>query len=335
MAEERSETRDSCYFPGCRKDANCNCEMCLDSISATLDLLPASIQRSTLTKLSAPKTVERTPVSFNSSVMSTPESGTSKTSLSPAVRSTARVSLEQKMKKRKRVWRFGLYFWRLVVGVGLIFAAEFGFSWGVSRVLRPELSWDIVRSVGERSWVVKDLNEKVGFLQNQLQGFVGGEVSNCSYIDSTWEVSQDGLLLNSRCTLYKSVTEEVTIWGWPLQTAGLLATGLSSRSFTILSGRVTEWPDGRIRNLLRKANSSWTHKKWSASVVQLDPNTLVLEYRRSSILESSRLFSAALEFLRFWMCRMVERMKQEFWVLSVFEIKYSDFTAKESDRIPT
>lgn len=94
------------------------------------------------------------------------------------------------MKKRKRVWRFGLYFWRLVVGVGLIFAVEFGFSWGVSRVLRPELSWDIVRSVGERSWVVKDLNEKVGFLQNELQGFVGGEVSNCSDIDSTWEVSQ-------------------------------------------------------------------------------------------------------------------------------------------------
>ena len=51
---------------------------------------------------------------------------------------------------------------------------------------------------------------------------------------------QDGLLLNSRCTLYKSAMEEVFIWGWPLQTAGLLTTGFSSRSFTILSGRVTE-----------------------------------------------------------------------------------------------
>jgi hypothetical protein len=51
---------------------------------------------------------------------------------------------------------------------------------------------------------------------------------------------QDGLLLNSRCVLYKSAMEEVSIWGWPLQTAGLLKTEFSSRSFTVLSGRVTE-----------------------------------------------------------------------------------------------
>ena len=48
------------------------------------------------------------------------------------------------------------------------------------------------------------------------------------------------MLLNSHCILYKSAMEEVRIWGWPLQTAGLLTTGFSSRSFTILSGRVTE-----------------------------------------------------------------------------------------------
>lgn len=46
--------------------------------------------------------------------------------------------------------------------------------------------------------------------------------------------------MNSRCVLYKSATEEVSVWGWPLQTAGLLTTGFSSRSFSILSGRVTE-----------------------------------------------------------------------------------------------
>ena len=76
------------------------------------------------------------------------------------------------------------------MSVVLIFAAEFGFPWGVSRVLRPELSWDIVRSVGERSWVVQDLDRNMGFLQKELQGFVGGKVSNCSYVNSTWEVSQ-------------------------------------------------------------------------------------------------------------------------------------------------
>lgn len=48
------------------------------------------------------------------------------------------------------------------------------------------------------------------------------------------------MLLSSKCTMYKSATEAVSIWGWPLQTAGLLRTGFSQRSFTILSGRVTE-----------------------------------------------------------------------------------------------
>ena len=38
------------------------------------------------------------------------------------------------------------------MSVGLIFSAEFRFpgGGGVSKVLRPELSWDIVRSVGGR-----------------------------------------------------------------------------------------------------------------------------------------------------------------------------------------
>lgn len=40
--------------------------------------------------------------------------------------------------------------------------------------------------------------------------------------------------------MYKSSIEEVTIWGWPLQTAGMLTTRLSFRTLTILSGRVTE-----------------------------------------------------------------------------------------------
>lgn len=47
-------------------------------------------------------------------------------------------------------------------------------------------------------------------------------------------------MLNSKCVLYKSVIEEVSIWGWPLQTAGLFSTGFSSSSITVLSGRVSE-----------------------------------------------------------------------------------------------
>ena len=56
-----------------------------------------------------------------------------------AVRSTARLNLEQNIKKRRRAWRLGLYFRRLIVIVGLIFSTKFGFPWVVSRVLRLEL----------------------------------------------------------------------------------------------------------------------------------------------------------------------------------------------------
>ena len=76
MEDERSETQDSCYYPRCRKDANCNCEICLASINATLDLMPVSVHKTILTKLSSSRAqnndVERTPISFNALILSTP-----------------------------------------------------------------------------------------------------------------------------------------------------------------------------------------------------------------------------------------------------------------------
>ncbi|KAL5782636.1 hypothetical protein ACOSP7_007665 [Xanthoceras sorbifolium] len=341
MEENQSEGRDSCYYPGCRKDANCNCEICLASINATLDLMPFS----SLTKLSASRpnnnNVERTPISFDPSVVSTPRSSSCQMKMmveSPALKSTARLTVkEEVVEKRKRdrgsgFW--GVYF-KLVLVLSFFLAVEFGFSLVVSGVLRPELSPQIVRSVGERSWMVQDLSRRLRFLQNELKSIVDGRVSNCSYSDSKWEISQDGLLLNSRCVLYKSTTEEVSIWGWPLQTAGLLTAGFSSRSFTILSGRVTEWSNGKIGFSIRKANNSWVHKKWGASVMQLDPNTWILEYRLSSILDNSRLLSAALELLNYRISRLVRTMNGDLWQFSAFQEQYKRFMAKEPIKIPT
>jgi len=73
----------------------------------------------------------------------------------------------------------------------LLFRVETGFSWGVYRVLRPVFSSDMVRSIGERSWAVQDLNRRLRFLQSELKGFVAnGKVSNCSFMDSIWEINQ-------------------------------------------------------------------------------------------------------------------------------------------------
>jgi hypothetical protein len=47
MEDKRSKIQGICYYPKCRKDANCNCEICLASINATLDLMPNSLTVST------------------------------------------------------------------------------------------------------------------------------------------------------------------------------------------------------------------------------------------------------------------------------------------------
>ncbi|KAJ4961942.1 hypothetical protein NE237_021852 [Protea cynaroides] len=60
--EDRSENHECRYFPGSRKDASCICKICLASISATLDLMPLSIQRSSLMNLSASKSKVEVPM---------------------------------------------------------------------------------------------------------------------------------------------------------------------------------------------------------------------------------------------------------------------------------
>ncbi|KAM3356316.1 hypothetical protein P3S68_023030 [Capsicum galapagoense] len=94
------------------------------------------------------------------------------------------------------------------------------------------------------------------------------------------------------------------------------------------------WSNGGIGYSIRKANSSWTQQKWSASPVQLDPNTWILEYSRSPLTENGKLVSAVLEFLKFRLRRKVQKLKQEFWLPSSFTSQYSDFTG-ERLQIPT
>lgn len=195
MEDDRSENRDSCYYPGCRKDANCKCDMCLASINATLDLMPFSSQKSTLTKFSAsrPKTnrsVELTPISFDASVLSTPRSNSPQIPKSPGRKSSARLKVKEKIKKRERNWGFGCDFWRMILGLSLVYFAVSGVSNLVSGALKPVLSPEMVRNVGEKSWVVDDLNGRLRFLQKEVQGLVQGKVSNCSYSNSIWEISQ-------------------------------------------------------------------------------------------------------------------------------------------------
>ncbi|MCL7041374.1 hypothetical protein MKW94_003776 [Papaver nudicaule] len=342
------EDRDSCYFPGCRKDTNCNCEICLASINATLDLMPMSIQKSSLTKASAASTnvrssLERTPISYNQSILSTPKQGSSIQQLlvTPPLKSTAKSFLPlekptiKKVGKKSWVSRFNL--WKIFVGFCLIFAVDSGFSWLVSELLQPTLSPEAVNYIGKQSRVGLDLNDRLGFLQKKLGEVVSGKVSSCRSKNAIWELNQEDSLVVSRCKLYKSMTEEVSIWGWPLQTSGLISTGFSSRSVTILSGRVTEWPNGKLGYSVRQSNSSaWLLQRMSASAVQLDSNTWILEYRRSSILENSRLILTALEFLKMRLARVVAEIEQQISVVpSSFVQQEFSFHSEVSSCHPT
>ncbi|KAI3443235.1 uncharacterized protein J3R85_000160, partial [Psidium guajava] len=316
--------------------------ICLASISATLDLMPASIQKSSFTKLypsSQPTGPRRAPLSFDSSALSTPGSSVSKTvdrpwSLKSAALREGKAMGKKKMRSGSGSRRVRRFLWWALCFV-LIFMADLGLRWLVSSAVRPELSSDAVRQIAEASRRGSDLIWKIRFLQREIRDLVEGGVSNCSDQNSEWKISQDGQLLNSRCTLYKSMTEEVSIWGWPLQTAGLLKTSASSRSFTIIKGRVTEWSNGNLGYIIRKVASSWVHGKWSSSVVQLDPGTLILEYKRSSILDDSGFLRKALEFLKFQVTMVIGQTNRRFWYFPAFEDHPRQIGAKYISKVPT
>ncbi|KVH93526.1 uncharacterized protein LOC112517358 [Cynara cardunculus var. scolymus] len=304
-----SSTR--CLSTRCRRDANCKCDICIASFNATLDLLPMSVQRSSLTRLSSSKpSPPQTPIFCNPSTDSTPESETSRLMVSPPLNSTLRTDFRQKIKRKKIEFGDSVMMMKWFLVLCLILITKFGFSFVTSRVMKAKLSLEIVRNLSEKSQGFHDVNERLEFLNGELQDLVGDGVPESSSTNPNCEIVQDGLILRSRCQLYKSGMEEVSIWGWPLQTAGLLTTKFASRSFTILSGRVTEWSNGELSCLIRKANTSWEQEKWSASLWRLDENTWILEYKRSFVFDNAKPFSSAMEFLKFRMMSAFQWMKQ-------------------------
>lgn len=87
--------------------------------------------------------------------------------------------------------------------------------------------------------------------------------------------------------------------------------------------------------IIRKVTSSWVHGKWSASVVQLDPGTLILEYKRSSLLDDSGFLMKALEFLKYQITIVIRRMNQRFWYFPAFEDHPEQIREKYSSKVPT
>ncbi|KAL8140069.1 hypothetical protein V2J09_006090 [Rumex salicifolius] len=330
VAQSPTDTHN--YFPGCRRDANCGCSICLESIKSMLDLMPMSAQRTSLSKFSASRpliVVEKTPISIDSTLLSTPTSMTRPDPnpilvLTPTpLRSTAKSVHPKPISIPRRTTSFR-DFSRRIIGrtlmcLFLFLAVEFGGSWLALMVLgTPRVSSIMVEKLIEESLGVDDLGEKIRVMEKGLERFgLGREISSCGTKNSTWKIDQDGLLLDSRCTFHKSTAEEVTIWGWPFHNSGLLTTGSSSRWMAVISGGIIEWENGGIGSqVARNAGSTWVLKKWSSSAVQFEPNTWVLEYRRNSLLENPRFFSAVGDFLKYVVSVFIRRARKEFWFIN-------------------
>lgn len=180
---------DSFYLTRCRRDANCKCKTCVASINATLDLMSA--HRSTLTKLSSSKpSPPQTPLFSNPSTLSTPISETSRpmvsTPLSPAIRK----SFRQKMNSKKTKLGYVLKMMKWVLILCLIVIGKLGFSFLTSRVMKTKFSPEIVRKLSEKSSGIQDVKERLVFLNNELQSFMGDGVSEASSTYPNWEIVQ-------------------------------------------------------------------------------------------------------------------------------------------------
>ncbi|KAK6914011.1 hypothetical protein RJ641_021332 [Dillenia turbinata] len=169
--------------------------------------------------------------------------------------------------------------------------------------------WDLGLTILRMILCVQDLSGVLSFMKTNLEGFVNGKVSSCSiHSSSSWGIHQ---------------------------TSRLQTAVLSSRSFIVFSGRLREWLDVGDMYLIGEVNDSWAQGKWRASVIHLDPNTRIIEYWRSVILENSGMFSAAFELLEFITSRLVKRMKKQFWLSFVFGEAYGiNFRSGDGFAVP-
>ncbi|KAL6894078.1 hypothetical protein ACP4OV_008176 [Aristida adscensionis] len=307
---------DSCYYPGCRKDANCACEMCLASFDATRDLISAPEAASARRFFAGAAARERRPALFrrDGGAAGTPGSGAAVTWATPPMRSTARsrrapgqqaAAAEAGARGGERGGGWA-HDWALsavtVLGFLLLLWVDTGLvPEAAARGIGPKLSPEAVARVGAEARLAPGvLDDKLRFMERRVGQLVGGErVANCTSQDAVWRFHQnDQQVFHWRCVVYKSAAEEVSVWGSPLRTAGLLPATLSSRHLTLLAGKITEWSDGRVWPTVRANNgTSWAYRRRRAAAVQLEPETWVLEYQRSALFEGTRLIPTAAELL--------------------------------------
>lgn len=336
VSRERSVSRES-YFPDCRKDAQCSCNMCVASFRATLDLRPSNNLFSSITNSSdspsmnfmSPSPIPRGKENQwpNSEISknrpSTPTRKEFRRMPTSALYSTGKyrpnifddetdeesiTAAKKNIAKNKKKGGLG----RKLCIIFCLLLLEFVVPWCLSGIFIPAFSADKVKGIAVESMARRRLPDRLDFVARRMARVVSGQVSNCTGSDSTWKLEQDGLMVHSRCILYSSIVEEVALWGCPTQTAGVIGRGFVDRSFTIMSGRMIEWFEGKTDYVVHLEGDSWTHANWAASLVQMDGKTWILEYRPSPIFQGGGLVSRTLHFLKWLILRIYEKVKGDF-----------------------
>lgn len=220
-ARDRSERRgsDISYFPGCRKDTNCHCDICLASIDATRDLIPSGGSiRTSVTKLSVSRP---TPSPFVAgSPPTSPETGSTVTPPStPVIESRTRSRPAAKaVAKKEESWGLSCRAVRILVGLFLLWAADMGLSAVIMKDFSSKLTPEVVSRAGEECRVLgNDLKGILQLLQQRMGKLVGGRASNCSSVDSFWEMNPVFSHILESCFLLSTYTTPSFLDMNPLQ----------------------------------------------------------------------------------------------------------------------
>lgn len=192
---------DSCYYPGCRKDANCDCEMCLASIDATRDLVRAPEAASARRFFAgAARDRRRRSALFPRDVpagfvvtepWTPPMRSTAKSRRAPSARAAAAGDRGEKGGGVAHDW--ALYA-ATVLGFLILLWVDTGLvPEATARGFGPKLSPEAVAGVGiEARLAPGGFVNKMRVLEGRLGKVIGAgdRVANCSSQDSEWRFHQ-------------------------------------------------------------------------------------------------------------------------------------------------
>lgn len=194
---------DSCYYPGCRKDANCKCEMCLASIDATRDLVraPEAASARRFFAGAAAAARARRPGLFGRGVGERSDSFEhAEQPWTPPMRSTAksrRPTGQAAAGARGGGGARGSHDWALyaatVLGFLLLLWVDTGLvPEAAARGFGPKLSPEAVARVGDEARLAPGgLEHKIRVVERRVVQLVGGErTANCSSQDAVWRLHQ-------------------------------------------------------------------------------------------------------------------------------------------------